>query len=310
MNPRISTAMMYQQSVLMMQSKQARIDHIGRQVATRQRLITAKDDPVAAGTAQQLERTLAALNQYGKNANGVESRLGLQENALDKANAVMNRVKELTIEAKSAARAPEERQIIAREIGQLKENLLELANSADGRGRYLFAGASDAEAPFVKSGDQVEYQGDQTQRQIEIAPDTFVKDAIPGSEVFFKIGPDQQSAFSVLDRLIDALGQPASTPAEQAALNDALEAGLRDVALAGEQFIDARASIGVQLKQITTAAELRAANTLTLDTSLSEIQGLDDLAAISDLNLEKIALQAAQTVFMQMQSMSLFERMR
>jgi len=99
MNPRISTAMMHQHSVLNMQTKQVRLDYLGHQLATRERLVTAKDDPVAAAAAQDLDRALAALEQYGKNTNGVESRLGMQENALKQANDVMNKVKELTIEA-------------------------------------------------------------------------------------------------------------------------------------------------------------------------------------------------------------------
>jgi len=309
MNPRISTSMMYQQSIAHMQSRQVRIDHIGRQLDSLQRLVTAKDDPVAAGAAQRLDRTLAALDQYGKNANGVESRLGLQANALQQASEVMNRVRELTIEAGSGALSLEDRKTIANEIGQLQKTLLDLANTADGNGRYLFAGSADADAPFTRTGGKLVYHGDQNQRQIGIAPDTRVKDTIPGSEIFFNIGPEHQDVFSVLDRLMDALDEPASTPDQRAALNDALDAGLRDIALAGEKFIDAHAAIGAQLKQIDIAAELRAANQVTLKTDLSAIRDLDFVEAIGDYNLEKIALQAAQSVFMQMQSMSLFARM-
>jgi len=280
-----------------------------KQLDSLSRIVTAKDDPVAAGAAQRLDRTLAELKQYGKNANGVESRLGLQENALAQAKDVMDRIKDLVIEANSGVRSPEDRESIAGEIGQLEDTLLNLANSSDGHGRYLFAGTADAAAPFTRNGGKLEYHGDQTQRQIEIAPDTRVKDTIPGYEVFFNIGPEHQDMFSMLDQLRQALSQPAGTPDERAALDAAVDAGLRDIALAGERFIDARTAVGAQLKQIGDAAELRAANTVTLETDLSAIRGLDFAEAIGELNLEKIALQAAQSVFMQMQGMSLFARM-
>jgi len=310
MNPRISTSMQYQQSVLAMQAKQVRIDYLGNQLATGQRMLTAKDDPVGASVAQEFDRNLAALDQYGKNANLVQSRLGMQENTLEEAGNVMARARELVIQANSGVRTLEDRQIIAAELKELKGALLQLANSSDGFGRYLFAGTSDAQVPFVESGGVVNYQGDQTRRQVEIAPDTFVKDAVPGSEVFFGIGPNQQDTFAILDQLINALEQPVNTPADQAALNAALDAGLRDVTLAGEQLTATRTNIGMQLAQIDTAAELRAANTVTVMTSLSEIRDLDYAQAIADFNLEKVALQASQSVFMQMQSMSLFDRMR
>jgi len=309
MNPRISTSMMYQQSVSHMLGKQARISHLGRQLDGMTRIVTAKDDPVAAGAAQRLERTLAELKQYGKNANGVESRLGLQENALTQAKEVMDRIKDLVIEANSGVRSQEDRTSIAGEIGQLEDTLLNLANSSDGHGRYLFAGTADAALPFTRSGGTLEYHGNRVQREIEIAPDTRVKDTVPGDDVFFNIGPEHQDVFSMLDQLREALSQPASTPDERAALNAAVDAGLRDIALTGERLIDARAGIGAQLKQIGDAAELRAANSVTLETDLLAIRGLDFAEAIGELNLEKIALEAAQRVFMQMQGMSLFARM-
>jgi len=182
MNPRISTSMMYQNQVSHMLSKQVRINHLGQQLANRERMVTAKDDPVAAGSAQALDRSLAALRQYGKNANFVQSRLGLQEDALSSAGDVMGRVRNLTIEAGDGALAPENREAIAIELEKLKDSLLDIANAADGNGRYLFAGTSDANAPFAINDGKLAYHGDAVQRRIEIAPETFVKDTVPGSQ--------------------------------------------------------------------------------------------------------------------------------
>ncbi len=40
---------------------------------------------------------------------------------------------------------------------------------------------------LARSGDSVSYNGDQTQRQVEIAADTYVADTLPGSEIFMRI---------------------------------------------------------------------------------------------------------------------------
>jgi len=307
MNPRISTSMMYQQSIANIMSKQARLEHLGRQVSSRERLVTAKDDPVDAASIIGLGRNLAALNQYGKNANFVQSRLGLQENALESAGNAMARARDLTIQAGNAILTPENRKAIVVELEKLKDTVLDLANATDGNGRYLFAGTRDAEAAFVKTGATITYQGDDIQRETEIAPSTLVKDALPGSAVFFNIGPEQKDVFSVLDHLTSALDNSAISTED---LNAVLSASLRDVSLAGDQFVNARTAIGVQLKKIDTTADLRAANEVTLETQLSAIRDINDAQVIGELNLEKIALEAAQTVFMKMQGMSLFERMR
>jgi len=403
MHARISTRMMYQQSVSMLLGKQARLDHLGKQLTSQERLVTAKDDPVAAGTAIGLDRTLAALAQYGKNANTVQTRLSMQENALQRAGEeVMARAHDLTIQASNGSLPLQARQVIARELTELRQSLLHIANATDGDGRYLFAGSDDATAPFTVSGGRVVYHGDQVRRQIEIAPDAFVNDALPGSEVFMRIrtgdgrvdarpertntgtgvvaavgrsgdaaswngqrysvqftsattydviaadgtalvsaatytpGEDVQVAgvrlsldgqpapgdrfeigpaaavdiFATLDALAAALNQEVSSPADQAVLNNALNAGLRDISCANDHLIDARSIIGTQLKQIDTSAELRAANEISLKTSLSALRDLDVAQAMGDYQLEQITLQASHNLFLKMQEMSMFSLMR
>jgi hypothetical protein len=51
MSSRISTSMMFNQSVSLMMAKQAKLSHLEQQIATGSKIVSAKDDPVAAGTA-------------------------------------------------------------------------------------------------------------------------------------------------------------------------------------------------------------------------------------------------------------------
>ena len=59
MSNRISTGMMYSQSVALMMAKQAKLSHLEQQIATGSKIVSAKDDPVAAGAAVGLDRSLA-----------------------------------------------------------------------------------------------------------------------------------------------------------------------------------------------------------------------------------------------------------
>lgn len=400
MSTRISTGMVFNQSVNLMLDKQARLMHLQQQLATGQKMVTAKDDPVGAGTAVGLDRALAELERYGKNADHVQNRLGLQENALAQAGDAMARITELTVRANNPALSEDDRRAIASELVTIQDQLLSLANSTDGSGRYLFAGTADDTAPFARGGGQVTYNGDQTQRRIEIAPETHVLDAVPGSEIFmrvrtgdgtldanadaantgtavltgfgrapgnwsgerydivftsaetyelqntagevirtgeyrsgedivleeglrlrlegapaagdtFAIGPSEtRDVFGTLDRLIGALQMPFGSPEEKAAQQNLLQSSLRDIARASEHMIDARAAGGAQLAALDNAQALREANAITFETTLSWLRDLDYADAIGRYQIETAALQAAQTVFTQMQSMSLFDRIR
>ena len=179
MNNRISTAGAYALQLGTMLRKQAGLSHTQQQLALGQRLVTAKDDPVAAGTAVSLDRATAELERFGENANLLGNRLNLQESVLAQAGDRLARVRELTIQANNAAMSSDDKKAITAELKVIREELIGLANSQDGSGRYLFGGTADDHAPCVVSGGNVSYTGDQRQREVEIAPDQFVSDTLP-----------------------------------------------------------------------------------------------------------------------------------
>ena len=396
-NTRISTAGAYQLALNTMLSKQAGLSHTQQQLATGQKLVTAKDDPVGAGTAVGLDRALAELERFGENANLLQNRLNLQEGVLAQAGERLARVRELTIQANNASLSSDDKKAITAELKVIRDEMLGLANSQDGSGRYLFGGTADDHAPFAVAGGNVVYSGDQTQRKVEIAPDHQVSDTLPGSELFmrvrtgdgrvdgranaantgsgvlmefgmdaaggwngqrytvaftasdayeirdaggavvstgtyasgegiafgglnlridgapatgdsFSVGPAQtRDVFGMVDDLVTALGLPGDTPAQRAAQQNALQASLRDAATAQEHFIDGRATGGAQLAAIDSAAQLRDAQSVTLETTLSGIRDLDYAEAISRFQIESTALQAAQQAFMRLNSSSLFD---
>ncbi len=400
MSNRISTGMMYSQSVALMMAKQAKLSHLEQQIATGSKIVSAKDDPVAAGAAVGLDRSLAALERMKLNGNNVQNRLGVQENTLAQVNDLMARVNDLTIQASNPALSAPDKKTLITELNQIREGLLSLANSSDGTGRYVFGGTNDSDPPFARIDGKVVYRGDQTQRQVEVGPDTYVRDALPGSEIFLRIptgdgfvdgsaaagnagngvltnitrdGSDSwngqsfsvrftaadqyevldgagnvtgtgtykagseleingvrlqiagapatgdsfnvqaassRDIFGTMDKLIAALDADTRTPAKMAAQQNELQSALRDVGRAAERMIDSRAAGGAQLKALDNAAEMREANGVTLKTTLSEMRDLDYADALSQYQLESTALQAAQTLFSQMQSMSLFNKIR
>lgn len=400
MTNRISTGMLYQQSISTLQAKQASLARINNELTTGKKLLTAKDDPVGAGAAVGLDRAVAELERFGANANAVSHRLGMQEAALTQAGGVMGRITELTVRANSASLSNEDRKAIATEITSLRANLIDIANSPDGAGRYLFGGTQDGTAPFARVAGGVSYAGDQTRRQVEVAPQLFVADTMPGSEVFLRVrtGDGRLDAaadpantgtglvgsfgvadsgqwdggryritfgaggaydvlddagvsigsgvhasgdaitvngarvviggtpadgdvftlapagtrdmFATIDRLIGALNMQPTTDAQRAAQQNALQGAMRDIATAQDHLIDVRANGGAQLGALDNAAALRDSQSLTLESTLSGLRDLDYAEAISRFNLEKVAVEAAQLSFVQMQRLSLFDLLR
>ena len=73
---------------------------------------------------------------------------------------------------------------------------------------------------------------------------------------------------------------------------------------------DARSTFGVRMNQVGEQQSLNESFNLQLTKTLSGLEDLDFAKAISDMNLQLVALEAAQQAYTQSQSTSLFDYLR
>ncbi len=184
---RISSNALYEANIGQLLRRQAELIATQDTLSSGRRVNRAADDPLAAGAATAIDRSLAELDRFDLNANVLANRLNLQESNLAQAGDALLRARELSIQAANAPLSSGDRASIAREIRQIRDGLLGIANSTDAAGRYLFGGAQDDRPPFVDAPTGVSYVGDQMQRRIEVAPALALQDADPGSEIFMRV---------------------------------------------------------------------------------------------------------------------------
>jgi flagellar hook-associated protein 3 FlgL len=142
----------------------------------------------------ELQGALRQNEQYATNANMANNRLTLEEQALADTGTLLQRVRELTVQANSASVDPTSRRMIATEIrGRLKE-LTDIANRRDASNEYLFSGYATLTQPFVQNGTSVAYQADQGNRLLQVGPTQRVADSHSGYDVFMKI-PEGNGTF-------------------------------------------------------------------------------------------------------------------
>lgn len=187
MTSRISTFGAQQQAVAQMLAQQTQLARTQQQLSTGLKLNSAKDNPVDAGVAVALDRAEAEYLRFGKNADVLTNRLTLQENALSGVNDILARLREMAVQINSSVLDQSAREAFVPELRELKSALLAAANTSDGQGRFLFGGTRDDSTPFVVVNGVVQYNGDQSQRRIEVAPGVSLADADPGSELFLRI---------------------------------------------------------------------------------------------------------------------------
>lgn len=184
---RVSTLGSYLSGLTAMQRLQSALDHTQQQISTGRRILSPSDDPIAASRALEFRESVARLEQFDGNAGIAANRLAQEEAVVSSVNDVLQRVRELALQANNSTQSNETRALIAVEMREQLDYLLQLANQKDGNGNYLFAGNSQDVEPVSRMGGNFAYNGDQGQRLIRIGDGREVADGDPGSDVFFRI---------------------------------------------------------------------------------------------------------------------------
>ena len=160
------------------------VDRLQQQASTGRRLLEPADDPSAAARVAELAAAQAATTQYTENASVAQGRLENEESLLVRAGDLLQRVRELAVQAGTSTTTPEAGRSIAAELRADFAALLDIANTRDARGEYVFAGSRSGAQPFVGSGGSVTYAGDSLTRAIRVGVGQYVTDGDSGDRVF------------------------------------------------------------------------------------------------------------------------------
>ena len=166
---RISSQQIFSGGINRLQELNSSLNQTQEQISTGKRVNKPSDDPVAAARILKLDQELSRIETYQRNAGLADNRLQQEESALASSVDVIQRIRELTVQAGNGSLSPNDRKSISSEMKERIGQLANIANTRDASGEYIFSGFQGSTAAFGKdaSGSWV-YQGDEGQRVLEI----------------------------------------------------------------------------------------------------------------------------------------------
>lgn len=185
---RVTTNQMYTQSLSRILELQRSATDAQTQIATGKRVLQPADDPVAAAAVMQIEERVAAVAQFDRNGVIAEQRLTQVDDTLNGVTNVLQRVRELVIQGRSESLAFSDRKAIAAEVREQLDVLIDLGNTRNASGEYIFAGASATTRPFTRdAAGVVSFNGDQLARRIQLSETRAVGESFSGDHAFLKV---------------------------------------------------------------------------------------------------------------------------
>ncbi len=193
---RISTTQMFNQNINSILKQQSSAAGVLEQLSSGKKVNTSADDPVAANGIDNLNQQNALVDQYMRNIDYATHRLSLAETKLGAAEEMSMSMRDQILNAVNGSLSQSERQMIADEMRDTLEELLNLANTKDETGNYLFAGYKTDTLPFETdvNGEYL-YAGDDGRRDAAVANGVVVATNIPGDQAF--VFPNALGDYSV-----------------------------------------------------------------------------------------------------------------
>ncbi|MGI8465546.1 flagellar hook-associated protein FlgL [Pectobacterium punjabense] len=314
---RLSTSMIYQQNMQGIVNGQTTWQKTGEQLSTGKRVVNPSDDPIAAANVIMLGQAQSENSQYTLARTFAKQSMSLEDSILDKSiNTISSALTEVI--SGGGVKSDDDRKSIATGLRGMKAELLNLANSTDGNGNYIFAGYETDKTPFAEDATGVKYVGGSQaiSQQVDAARNMVVGHI--GSAVFNGTTGDaqkepngniQSDLFETLDIAIKALETPLANAdgATKTSVAEALETANRGLRNSFNNISSVRAELGIQLNEIDNLDAIGKDRDVTNKSTLSQLQDTNWVEAISSYMMQRDSLQASYTAFQNMQGMSLFQ---
>ena len=305
----MSTSLMFDRAIAQMGITQDRVSKTQMQLTTSKEVLKPSDAPDKSAAMTRLKTAIARQDSYLETINTVMDKLKQQETAVDSASDVLIRIKELTIQAANDTNGPEDRKLINIEVKELRDQLMSLANTQDVNGNFIFSGSRTSKQAFNADGSRpVTYAGDQTVNAVGVGDERTVTENRAATQPFARTirtgadgKPESIGFFQVLDDLSTALETNNYQHIQRA---------VTEVGDMHQGMSESLARIGSSMDTLETQRALAEQNTLRLKDTLSRIEDVDYTEAITRMNKDMLALQAAQSSFAKISQLTLFSYLR
>ncbi|MHB8249548.1 MAG: flagellar hook-associated protein FlgL [Acidithiobacillus sp.] len=194
---RVSTQQFYSTGLSGMLNQQSTLNNLSQQLSTGNALSNPADNPVANAQVLNLSAKLSNLGAYQQANQSSQQDLQLSSSVLQSVNSLVSQVQQLAVQMNNATVSAQDRQNAAAAMTGNLQQLVQLANTQNANGQYVFAGSQSSTQPFqLQANGNVQYMGDGAQKSLMIGPGLNMPVSEAGSAVFMNV-PAGNGSFTV-----------------------------------------------------------------------------------------------------------------
>lgn len=295
---RITNSMLIGNFMRNMTSNMKRMDTLQMQMATGRKFNRPSQDPVGMTRSMQIRKDLSRLEQYTKNVEDAQAWLNQTETALNEIKDIIHRVNVLTLQGINGSNSQDDRQKIADELDQLKEQLVQAGNSTYA-GRYIFGGYNTTQAPFeIPEPGKILYNnkdladaalmaGESAEViDYEVGKGVTLGISTPGCNVF-GIGPD--NLYSVIDEISNNLRNNVDP-------SDDLQPYITKLQDKLGRILSEISEVGGKTNRLDLIKKRLENDYYNYETLRSQVEGVDQEQVIIDFKMAEVVYRSSLAV--------------
>ncbi len=308
---RVTNSMLIGNFLSNMNNNLKRIEVHQNQLATGRKITRPSQDPVGVTRSLQARTELNKIDQYTRNVGDAKAWLTQTETALSEMNSILARVYELAVDGANGSKTPEDREAIAKEVTQLKHQLVESMNTTYA-GRYIFGGSNTTDRPFNidSATGKLMYNGefiDDIKDGTYYSTNDVKIDNLLSQKIEYEVGQD-----AVMDININGLKLLGVRPGvdapdlfssvydlEQALLNDdqeALTQSIGTVQAEQEKVLGHLAEVGGRYNRLDLIEKRLASDEINYMKIKSDVEDVDQAHAIMEYMMAQMVYRASLSV--------------
>lgn len=285
---RITQSMLSNNMLRNLSSSYSKMGVLQEQLNTGKKISRPSQDPVVAIKGIGYRTNLSKIEQYERNLGEANNWLDTTDDALDKVGSALHRVRELIIDAANDTKTSDDRTKIAKEIEQIKLQLLDLGNTKVGD-KYVFSGTKTLTPLYDANGTLPDYNAD----GFLIATGSMEEVKIEINDgVELKVNSNGINAFSDIDDTMEQLHMLLTTGGS----GDTISSLLGTVDTNMNLVLAERSEIGARQNRVEMMANRLSSQNIIVKKQLSNNEDVDYEKAITDLITQEAIHNAGLSV--------------
>lgn len=278
---RVTNSMMVRNMLDNLQNNLDNLSDLNQKLGSGKIFQKPSDGPIEVSDSLNYKSILNRNSQYQRNLSQADNWLSASENALNSATDVIQRSRELTIYAATDSLTAADREQIAAEFKELRNEMIDISETKLGD-NYIFSGQNLKEKPFtvIENPDfELEYQGDNRGITRQLNDGVQMKINLSGERVF-------QDDIELLNDIYQELSNEEAGADEIGEYIADVEASLND-------FTKLRSELGAKTKRITMTESRLEAEELQMRKLQSQNEDADLAEVITELMMQESVYNAS-----------------